>query len=633
MWGLAVLGCVLGLASRPPSGAHGGVGLQALDLVRVLSTTALVVVLVLGPGLVLRAAHPRFPISLGFVPLPGLAVLAFCGAVAWALAREIHPRIVCVLLPLAVLGWMVLRVARLGTREIVTAEERWALLVIAGALGVAIARTLWSLGPPGELLAGTTFRTLEVGDRSDSRVSFGVVQLIASGSSPFGAAARGYFQGYTFSDRGPLAGLASAPILLLTGGRPPASASGGPWSPFDPQGFLAYRLSMMTFASTAFLSVWTLTRRVGGRRSARLALLLAATTPFLVHEVWFTWPKLLAASLVLLAAVSLLDGRPLLSGLLVGAGYLVHPLALLSVPTLCLLALWPPACAATVLPASAARLRHLRIPPVRIRGAIALLAGVAVCLVVWRVANGSHYTQTGFLHDLTRAGRTRTLAASFVRAFGGHPAPVTVSAWLSDRLVSVANTLVPLRLFFLSANDPSINAVNPACSPFCTGHSPAIVHFFFQYWTAVPFAFGIVFLPLLLLGLWRSARRWPWLVTATVIVPFLLFAVYWGDADTGLLREGLHAWVLTLLVLLALEQGSERFPWLRNGPAVALLALRSVEVLLVAMLPTVLTTHRLIDSRFALTDVVAVIAMIVLCGWLGSLVWRERVAPERARAL
>jgi hypothetical protein len=46
---------------------------------------------------------------------------------------------------------------------------------------------------------------------------------------------------------------------------------------------MSYRLAMMTFASTAFLGVWGLARRVAGAAAARLALILAVTTPFLVH--------------------------------------------------------------------------------------------------------------------------------------------------------------------------------------------------------------------------------------------------------------------------------------------------------------------------------------------------------------
>ena len=113
------------------------------------------------------------------------------------------------------------------------------LLIVGGALGLAVARSLWSLGPPGELYAGTIYRTLDVGHQPDSRISFHVVELIANGNSPFGTAADSYFFPYTFSDRGPLAGLASAPLILLSGETPPAVIGTPPWLPFDPQGFMS----------------------------------------------------------------------------------------------------------------------------------------------------------------------------------------------------------------------------------------------------------------------------------------------------------------------------------------------------------------------------------------------------------
>ena len=102
---------------------------------------------------------------------------------------------------------------------------------------------------------------------------------------------------------------------------------------------MAYRLAMMSFAAIAFLALWDLVRRLAGRRGAYFAVLLAATTPFLVHEVWFTWPKMVAAAMVLLAAICVIQRRPLQGGLLVGFGYLMHPGALLAVPTLGLIAL------------------------------------------------------------------------------------------------------------------------------------------------------------------------------------------------------------------------------------------------------------------------------------------------------
>ena len=111
--------------------------------------------------------------------------------------------------------------------------------------------------------------------------------------------------------------------------------------PFDPQGFMAFRIAAMTFAATSLLSLWTVVRRLGGVRAARFALLLGATTPFLVHEIWFTWPKLFAASFVVLAVVALIDRRPLAAGLLGGIAYLTHPGALIFLPALFAIALWP----------------------------------------------------------------------------------------------------------------------------------------------------------------------------------------------------------------------------------------------------------------------------------------------------
>jgi uncharacterized membrane protein YqjE len=486
-----------------------------------------------------------------------------------------------------------------GKRDELLSGDEWRVLLLAGAaLGIAVGRSLWSLDLPGELYPGTIYRTLEVGNRPDSRIAYHVIQLIAHGNTPYGTVATSYFNPYSFSDRGALASLASAPLVFLSGGRPPAVIGAPLWSPFDPDGFMAYRLAMMVMACTCFLSLWTLVQRLAGRQAAYFAVLLAVTTPFLVHEIWFTWPKLLAASLVLLSAVRLLDGRRLQAGLLLGVGYLVHPLALLSLPALVLLALWP-----SIKP-------RLRRP--RLGSALLVLGGVALCLLAWRVFNGSHYTQGGFLNYLTRAGPSRTLMGL----------PVTLGIWLDDRVVSIANTLIPLRLYFFSANDPDVNTALQACSPFCRGGSPPIEHFFFQYWNTVPFGLGIVFFPLLLVSLWRAFRQWPWPVTAAVIVPFVVFAVYWGGASTGLLREGLHPWVLTLLAVVALEQRSRQFPWIRSRAIRALLALRAVEVLAVAVLPTVWTLRRVASVHFRLSDGVALIAMTGLSAWLALQVWQ-----------
>jgi hypothetical protein len=164
------------------------------------------------------------------------------------------------------------------------------------------------------------------------------------------------------------------------------------------------------------------------------------------------------------------------------------------------------------------------------------------------------------------------------------------------------------------SDDPHINVFG--------GTSPPVIHFFFQYWTGLPFGGAIVFFPLLLLGLWRAAMRWPWPVFLVVLLPFLIFAIYWGSITTGLLREGLQTWVVTLFAALAVEQKAEDFAWLRSNPIRGLLAFRSVEVLAVAVIPTLATRHRLLDSDFALIDVCALLALAAFSVFLARSVWR-----------
>ncbi len=115
---------------------------------------------------------------------------------------------------------------------------------------------------------------------------------------------------------------------------------------------------------------------------------------------------------------------------------------------------------------------------------------------------------------------------------------------------------------------------------------------------------------------------------ATVIVPFALFAVYWGAATSGLMREGLQAWALVVCAVLACEQAVSGFGWLRSRPIRGLLALRVVEVVAMAMVPTLATRQALISADFALTDAVAVAVMLVCGVALGTLVWKA--VPARS---
>jgi hypothetical protein len=592
--GLAGLGCLLGPTFPPSPEGGNSVSSEALDLLRVLTTAALSATLLLGPGILWLAHRRGGKPGLAFLPLPGFALLAATGVAAWALSSVVEPRLTCLIVVLPVLGLLLGGLISAGDEDLLEPEERRVLLVVGCVLGLAIARSLWSVGPEGELYGNTISRTLEVGDRSDSRISFHVIQLIAHGAGPYGSLADSYLAPYNFSSRGPLSALASAPMAFVSGGDPPAQMPESPWAPFDGQGFMAYRLAMMTLACMAFLAAWQLTRQLAGAAAARFALLLAATTPFLVHEVWFTWPKMLAAAFVLLAALMLVRGRPLQAGLLLGVGYLCHPAALLGLAPLGLIALWPLVG------------QQWRRP--RLRFAVLLVAGLAVAIVGWRLVNGSHYAQSVFFDYLTGTG------------FNLDP---TLGEWVAYRAASIGNTLVPMMLPLFFGHEVAVNAVG--------ADSPPVVHFFFQYWNGIPFGVAIVFLPLLLISLWHAWRRWRWAVFVSVVVPFLAFAVYWGSSPTGMLREGLQAWVLVLFVVVACEQAARGFPWMRSKPIRALLALRVVEVFAVALVPTLATEHVLIENSFRLVDSVALLGMLGFSACLAALVWTQQPPVPEGR--
>jgi hypothetical protein len=123
-----------------------------------------------------------------------------------------------------------------------------------------------------------------------------------------------------------------------------------------------------------------------------------------------------------------------------------------------------------------------------------------------------------------------------------------------------------------------------------------------------------------------KARAWLVWVFA---IPGLFFVVYWGTADTGLLREGLHAWVLGLLIfsvwILKNFEIQARFFWkLYNW---ALLS-RVFAIPLMLLLPTMPFSHVPVQRAFALSDAVALTAMLVGTVWLSVAMFRH---AERLR--
>ncbi len=589
--GLAAVGCLLGIFDPPSLGMHATHRQEVMDLIRVLTTTAMAITLLLGPGTVWRALGRR-RICLAVVPLPGLALLALTGLAAWLLAGSVDVKTTSFAVLGPALGLIIGVVVSLED-DVFEPEERRTLVLTSLALALGIARALWSFGPEGEMFEGSIARTLQPEGRPDSQTSYLVARLLVHGAPPYGKIGLETFQPYNFSSRGPVPGMASAPIMLMSGTRPALTTSEFAWQPFDGQGFMAYRIAMMTFSCSAFLALWQLVRRVGGARAARFALLLAVSTPFVIDDLMFTWPKLLAAAFALIGFLWVIERRPFRAGLVVGAGYLMHPSALVGLTSIVPVAFWPPRRPDWRWP----RWRRPRVLTVILLG-----LGTAVAVEFWRLYNGVHLQQEGFLEYI-----------GWSSVWNTHP---SVLQWLEFRFASLAGTLVPM---FTPIFHPHTEWNNRLA-----GQSPGVVHIFDQYWTNLGFGLGILFYPLLLSSLWRAARRWPWPMLTTIVIPFCFFVVYWGFDLTGLLREGLQYWVLLVIGAVALDQSARGFPWLRSVPVRLILCVRALEVFAVLVALTWGTRGLVLASSiFTLNDAVALTAMVLLAALLIVVVWRE----------
>ncbi len=582
----AGLACLFGLAKPPTTSTHTTDKQQIQDIVRLILTTCLAVTMVMGPGIAARALSGR-AIRLAFLPLYGIGVLVVAGCLAWCLHGVMPTDAASFAVVGPVLGLMFGILLAAGDEEFLTPEERRTLLLVGIPVGLAIARSFLYYGPEGELNAGQISRNLVTEARPDSHTSFVVVEMVAHGTHPYSAEGLPLFLPYMFSSRGPVAGIASAPIVLLSGGHPILGVPEQVWEPFDPEGFMAYRVAMIVMCATALLSLWQLVRSLAGPRAARLAVLLGIGTPFIFAELVFTWPKLLAASMILLAALWLFERKPVRAGLSVGIGYLFHPGAVLGYFALGPLALWP--------------LRGAKLRRPQIKTFLLMVAPTAAVVVAWLLLNHGHNGQEGFVDYIKDAG------------YNYHP---TIGQWLAFRWTSLADTIIPLYLPIFEAHNHSINTF--------FGISPGVAHFFFQYWTSVPFAFAIFFFPVMLVGLWRSAKRRPWPFVAVVVIPFVAFWIYWGNGSSGFPREGMQAWILAILAVLAVEQAAERFSWLRSRTIRAILVIRGFEVFAYAVGATIGTRSlELISHPYPISDTFALVGILGFTALLMFATWWE----------
>ena len=146
-----------------------------------------------------------------------------------------------------------------------------------------------------------------------------------------------YINYWYISDRTPLVGLMTTFLTASAGISLPKDLQtlSAPYQLVDPYGYWVYReISMLTnamVAASAVLVAWELM----GARAAKLGAVFIALSPFVLINVLFHWPKLLAGFFVAgFYFWSWIRRRPVLAGIFAAGGVMSHPVAALFLPSM-----------------------------------------------------------------------------------------------------------------------------------------------------------------------------------------------------------------------------------------------------------------------------------------------------------
>ncbi|MCG6552359.1 MAG: glycosyltransferase family 39 protein [Candidatus Magnetominusculus sp. LBB02] len=544
---------------------------ELMAVLRIFFSVAAAVTLLLGPGLALRILLSKDSVfrAAAFIVVPGIIMSAICGLICWLAAPYINTQLIAIAFALINLFLCIYCLNLRSAHELVSNIEWKALCIVFIVVLMAVGKAGYSVGPFEELHGGTISRTLDAGGRPDSRIQYHVVQLVANGLSPYSEAGKRFFYPWSFASRTPVGGLAAATLVLLAGGRPPVNKPMQAWSPFDNEGFAVYRAAMIVMSAACLLALFSVVSLIAGQKAGYFSVLLLSLTPFFVHEVYYSWPKLSTAGFVLMALYTVLARRPRQSGLFLGLGYLCHPMALLSLPVIIFV----------LIAASAGGSKNYK----KVFADSGIIAITFLMFpLLWMVVNGSAERQAYF--------------TQYVLMVDGKQG-ASLCAWLTSRLKSLANTAIPLYLYFFTGSVKEVNSLH--------GLTPRIIPFMFQYWNTVPFGFGISALILLIKKTYQGAQLYPIVFTAALAAPFFGFAVYWGYNVTGLMPEGLHVWVLSVLIFIVWTWR----PLSITKTQAVVLSLRGVEVLIMLIAPVWLSVEKRLDEVYYVNDIVMLCVM------------------------
>ncbi|MBF0555475.1 MAG: hypothetical protein HQK96_13120 [Nitrospirae bacterium] len=548
-----------------------------MSVLRIVLSVFAAVTLILGPGLALRTFLKQASIfrAAAFIAVPGVLILAICGLTCWKEALRINPQFISAAFSLTSLVFCFFVLSIRSATELVSNAEWKVIGVVFIVVLIAAAKGSYSVGPFEEMYGCTISRTLDAGGRPDSRIQYHVVQLAGNGLDPYSRAGSKYFYPWSFSSRTPMGGLTAASLVFLAGGMPPPGMPSQAWVPFDNEGFAVYRIAMIVLSAACLLAMFSVASALADERAGYFCVLLTVLTPFFIHEVYYSWPKLAAAGLVMAALYTVLVKRPRLSGLFLGLGYLFHPMALFSLPVILFVLI------AVEANGSLRDLFFVKYKKMLLDGGIIVIT-CGIFLFFWEVVNVDSDRQAFFLQYILMSNEK----------LGAGPL-----AWFTSRLQSLANTVVPLYLYIHTGGVQEVNSLY--------GRVPNIIPFCFQYWNTVPFGFGLVAAALFIKKTYDGARVHPIVFTAVAAVPFFAFAVYWGFNVTGLMPEGLHVWVMSVLLFMV-------WAWrplvITRGQSIVL-SLRGIEVLIMLIAPVWFSMDKRLDEIYYINDIVMLCVM------------------------
>jgi hypothetical protein len=356
---------------------------------------------------------------------------------------------------------------------------------------------------------------------------------------------------------------------------------------FDVTGFAAYRIVLMTLASSAIVALFAVLVPLAGERWALIGAGTAALCPFGVHEVMFTWPKWEAAAWVLTSFLLAHQRRPLAAGFALTVGFFFHPMAALWAPWL---ALW-----------AAGRTGGGAGPA--LRAGFRFAAGFSALVLTWMILG----RMLPHLKISVNAGQ-----GGFLEYFKlAEYVPATWASWWQSRAINLANTFVPFWLHAFHENHPAIGSVYGLVGP--------VVKIAFGWWTTLPLGLGLVPWAVSLLSLAVGRRRFLAAIGLLLVGPALLLIAFWGGPTTGLMRECGHPLLAALVGLMAviLRHTPGRLASLVSHPAFPWLQLP--ETLLMLWLTTFLNPRQpgvdfaLLNPLYLFTSVFAlVLAALIL---------------------